>query len=112
MYTKIRSLNADATIYLLDLYHPYAEVTATIDGTQTVADFGAEQLAQYNQVLTNFANSKDDVRLVEIAAVFAETKPLPVQGKASDGLLLDPHPTKQGQDLTADAHAKAMKSEP
>ena len=116
IYTFIRDRNADADVYVLNIYEPYtAEAdSGIVKDNAAFYGFSAEQIARANQVIADFTAKHDDLVPVDIHAAYAEYDAPPVIGNGGDTpqggdfSFYDPHPTAEGQRCIAETLLKAM----
>ena len=117
VYDWIRERNADAPIYLLNVYNPYGGVKLEnpIDTEQSFGNYSSDLMGRLNGILSDFAAQHSDVIPVDIASAFAARDPIPIIGNINDysvtsGTLInvDPHPNPEGQRLIAETVWKAM----
>lgn len=106
IYTWIRERNADADIYVMNIYNPYRGVTETLpNGTEPMGDFSQNALDRCNQILADWEAAHTDLHAVDLAAAFAAEDPVPIIGAegaaGDDGLYLDPHPNAHGHEIIA-----------
>ncbi len=124
IYQWIRDRNADADIYVLNIYNPYTEdVDSEMTPEETeFSDYAQTQIDRANTIISDFIGKHDDLIPVDIAAAYAASDPIPVIGtmngtvisestEAQDAIeAYDPHPTAEGQKLIADTVWKVMES--
>jgi lysophospholipase L1-like esterase len=110
-YEVIRARNADAPIYLLNIYDPYSKlkIDNPVNPDQSFGDYSGELLTRMNRIIKDYADAHSDITYVDIAKPFAATDPIPILGNVNNysitsGTLLnfDPHPNLSGQKLIAD----------
>ncbi len=115
-YNLIREQNADAPIYLLTVYHPYAKVS--VENPVTKENFGAysgEKINRLNEIIKSFAASHPDIRIVDIYSEFEKCETVPVLGNINEGVSkdkkvnVDPHPNPDGQKLIAETVFAAVR---
>ncbi len=105
IYTWIRERNADADIYVMNIYNPYAGVTQTLPNTDLeMGAFSAEQLERCNNILSAWEAAHTDLIPVDLAEEFAGYDPVPIIGDTSGAgdVYLDPHPNAEGHKIIAD----------
>ena len=116
IYTFIRDRNADADVYVLNIYEPYtAEAdSGIVKDNAAFYGFSAEQIARANQVIADCTAKHDDLVPVDIHAAYAEYDAPPGIGNGGDTpqggdfSFYDPHPTAEGQRCIAETLLKAM----
>ncbi len=119
IYTFIRDRNADADVYVLNIYEPYTadEDAGIIKDNTAFYSFSADQIARANQVIADFNAKHDDLIPVDIHAAFSQYDIPPVIGNGGDSpqagsySFYDPHPTAEGQRCIADALLKVMEAQ-
>ena len=117
IYTKIRSENAEAPIYMMNIYNPYAKVSFPnpLNLKETFGAYAERMIGRCNTVLTEFAAEHQDIVLIDIAGAFASCETVPILGNINEGLHadqtpnVDPHPNPDGQKLIADTVFSAMR---
>lgn len=120
IYQWIRQRNAEADIYVLNIYNPYTEGIVsemTPEGTE-FSEYAQTQIDRANAIISEFTVKHDDLIPVDIASAFAACDPIPVIGnagsepEAADHAMeaYDPHPNSDGQKLIADTVWKVMES--
>jgi len=105
IYTWIRERNADADIYVMNIYNPYAGVTQTLPNTDLeMGAFSSEQLERCNKILSAWEAAHTDLIPVDLAEEFAGYDPVPIIGDTSGAgdVYLDPHPNAEGHKIIAD----------
>lgn len=119
-YQWIRERNAEAQIYVLNVYNPYTADAKTGMFAEDDASFYAfaeTQLVRLNEIISALTETHDDLIYVDIAAAFAACETPPVigtmgfdvtEGEAVD--YYDPHPTAEGQRLIAETVYAAMEA--
>ena len=129
MYDWIRERNANAEIYILNVYNPYPDAVTPLAGIETADDepygeYVQEKIDKCNQIISDFTAKHSDLIPVDIAAAFAKADPLPIIGtgiydaddantelQTDDPNYLDPHPNAEGQQLIADTIFQVMRGE-
>ena len=120
IYNWIRERNADADIYVLNLYNPYqAEVSSELTEGVSFRDYAQERIDRVNKILSDFTQAHDDLIPVDIASAYAKEDPVPVLGAVTDdesaqnrAEFHDPHPNTAGQKLIAETVYDAMTGQP
>ena len=113
IYSWIRERNADADIYVMNIYNPYRGVTETLpNGTEPMDDFSQNALDRCNKILADWEAVHTNLHAVDLAAAFAAENPVPIIGadgaSGDDGLYLDPHPNAHGHEIIADLIYNSM----
>ncbi|MBQ7152592.1 MAG: SGNH/GDSL hydrolase family protein [Clostridia bacterium] len=103
--SAIRKANPDAPVVLLTVYNPYADSDASlrIGGVNwKVATLADSLVRRLNERILQCAE-KNGFLVADVYAAFASQKTAPVNGTydASNPLLFDPHPNKEGHELIA-----------
>ena len=119
IYTMIRDRNADAPIYVMNVYNPYRGEAESVlpgldEGDEDFGDFVQIQLDRCNKILSDFVAEHDDLTAVDLAAAFAAVDPVPIIGAGDYGEdveYLDPHPNADGQKLIADTLFAVMRGD-
>lgn len=113
IYAWVRERNADADIYVLNIYNPYAGVSESELMPEGVdfGDYSQSQIDRANSILKAFTDAHDDLILVDMAAEFAKQDPVPILGNQSpdNDDFMDPHPNAEGQRLIADLLKRTMR---
>lgn len=116
VYNLIRKQNADAPIYLMTVYHPYAKVQLENPvSKENFGDYAGERINRLNDIIRSFAAAHPDIQIVDIHEKFAACETVPILGNINEGVSrdekvnVDPHPDPDGQKLIADAVFAAMR---
>lgn len=119
IYQWIRERNADADIYVLNIYNPYSEGLASelVPEDTDLAEYAQSQIDRANEIIANLIVKHNDLIAVDVASAFAACDPVPVVGDtnadSTDGDAMeyyDPHPNAEGQRVIADAVWDVMES--
>lgn len=114
---EIRSKNADARIFVTDIYNPYNNVTISVpldSGVSAFVDLGVICQPYVDRINAAFSNPRDYIA-VNISEIFATrlltnvTKDIDFNDL--DNVNLDPHPNFAGHAVIATLMANAYKSE-
>lgn len=115
IYTWIRERNADADIYVMNIYNPYHGVTDTLPNiNQPIGEFAQEKIDRCNAILADWEKAHADLHAVDLATAFAGWNPPPIIGNAGaedmNGAYLDPHPNPEGQKKIAELLYNSIKA--
>lgn len=112
IYAWVRERNADADIYVLNIYNPFkdTEDSDMLELDEPFGDYAQRQIDRANKILTDFTAAHSDLIFVDLASRFNAANPLPIIGgdPETDGYV-DPHPNADGQKLIAEVLKEAMR---
>ncbi len=112
IYDWVRTRNADADVYIMNIYNPYRGTTdAMLPGMdEPFGDFAQRQIDRANTILQDLTQTHTDLIYVDLAADFNAADPIPIiGGDPEKDSFPDPHPNADGQKLIADVLLEAMR---